>query len=188
MPDCIDTIVTDNMDYCPDQENPAGVSPVEIFAARVADFDEIMAPPALNVATTLEEAGTIVGPHTFTPPKGFFKITVLPETGMVDTQNQGEKGSKSNVNNFAGTLPGTSAKVTGFIRKYQNVGMIFLVTQVNGEIKQIGSKNSPAYLSEATGSSGVKPGDVHGTPIKFSDVQAYPAPVYTGTITEFVPE
>lgn len=184
---CTDTIVTDNLDYCADTENPAGVSPVEIFAARVSDFDTIIAPPALGVATTLEEAATITGPHTFTAPKGFFKIAILPDTGLVETANEGEKGSKSNTNSFSGTLPGTGAKVAGFIRKYQNVGMIFLVTQINGDIKQIGSKISPAYLSEASGSSGQKVGDVHGTPVKFSDVQAYPAPVYTGAITEFTP-
>lgn len=182
---CTDTIATENLDYCPDSENPAGISPVEIFAARVSDFDEIAAPPALNVATSLAEAATISDPHTFTAPKGFFKISILPDTGLVETTNEGEKGSKSNSNSFSGTLPGTGARVAGFIRKYQNVGMIFLVTQINGEVKQIGSKISPAYLSEASGSTGQKVGDVHGTPIKFTDTQAYPAPVYTGAITEF---
>jgi len=185
--DCVDTINTENMDYCPDQENAAGISPVEIYAARVSDFLAIIEPPKLSVATTLEGAATIVGPHTFTPPKGFFKISVLPETGIVETANEGEKGSKSNRNSFGATLPGVGARNKGFVRKYQNVGMIFLVTDLNGIIHQIGSKVSPAYLSEATPSTGVKGGDVNGMPIKFEDVQAYPAPVYTGTITEFTP-
>lgn len=185
--ECVDTIVTENMDFCADQENPAGVSPVEIFAARVKDFDAIIAPLALNVATSLEAAGSITGPHTFPANSGFFKINILPDTGVVETANQGEKGSKTNSNSFGGTLPGTGAKVSGFIRKYQNVGMIFLVTQINGDVKQIGSKISPAYLTEASGNSGIKPGDVQGTPVKFTDVQAYPAPLYTGVITEFTP-
>jgi hypothetical protein len=184
---CTDTIVTDNIDYCPEDENPSGVSPVEIYAARVSDFENLIAPPLLSVATTLADAATIAGPHTFPTGKGFFKINILPDTGLVETANEGEKGSKSNANSFAGTLPGTGAKVGGFIRKYQNVGMVFLVTQVNGDIKQIGSKISPAYLSEASGSTGQAVGDVHGTPIRFTDVQAYPAPVYTGAITEFTP-
>jgi hypothetical protein len=184
---CNETIVTENMDYCPDQENAAGVSPVEIYAAKVADFLSIKKPPALNVATSLAEAATIVGPHTFTPPKGFFKINVLPETGNVETANEGEKGSKTNRNSFAGTLPGVNARNKGFIRKYQNVGMIFLVTDVNGIIHQIGSEVSPAYMTEATPNTGQKAGDVNGIPVKFEDVQAYPAPVYTGTITEFTP-
>ena len=184
---CTDTIITENIDYCPDQETPAGISSVSIYAARVSDFDAIVKPLALGVAVSLEEAGKITGPHTFAGDNGFFKINILPDTGLVDSENQGEKGSKTNVNNFAGTLPGITARNLGFIRKYQNVGMIFLVTQIDGKIRQIGSEDSPAYLSEASGSSGQAPGDINGIPVKFSDVQAYQAPIYEGVITEFTP-
>jgi len=184
---CTDTIVTENMDFCADQENAAGISPVEIYAARVIDFDAIIKPLALGVAVSLEEAGSITGPHTFTAPKGFFKISILPDTGSVETANEGEKGAKTNTNSFSGTIPGNSARNIGFIRKYQNVGMIFLVKQINGDVRQIGSEDSPAYLSEASGSTGLKAGDINGIPVKFTDVQAYPAPVYTGAITEFTP-
>ena len=65
--------------------------------------------------------------------------------------------------------------------------MIFLVSQIDGEIKQIGSKASPAFLSEGSGSSGQKIGDVNGTPIKFEAVNFSPPPTYTGVITEFTP-
>lgn len=184
---CLDTIVTENMDFCADQENPAGISPVEIYAARVQDFDTIAKPLALGVAVSLVEAGSINDPHTFTAPKGFFKINILPDTGSVETTNEGEKGSKTNTNYFGGTIPANSARNIGFIRKYQNVGMIFLVKQLNGDVRQIGSEDSPAYLSEATGNTGLKAGDINGMPVKFSDVQAYPAPVYTAAITEFTP-
>lgn len=184
---CVDTIVTENLDYCVDLETVAGISPTEIYCARVSDFETIVALPALDVATTLEEAGTIAGPHTFPAGKGFFKIGILSETGLVENANEGEKGSKSNRNSFSGTLPGTSATVAGFIRKYQNQPMIFLVSQVDGVIKQIGSKASPAFLSEASGSSGQKIGDVNGTPVKFEAVNVCPPPTYTGAITEFTP-
>lgn len=187
MANCTDTIVTDNLDFCFDDENSAGISPVEIYAAPVADFDTIIAPPKKSVATSLEEAGTITGPHTFTAPKGFFKINILPDTGEVTTTGEGDKGMRTNRNAFAGTLYGNSAKVKGFIRKYQNTGMIFLVTDLNGVIHQIGSEISPAYLSENNHTTGLKSGDVSGVPVKFEDTQAYPAPVYTGAITEFTP-
>lgn len=184
---CTDTIATENIDYCPDQETAAGVSSVEIYAARVSDFDTIIAPPSLSEATTLAEAATITGPHTFTAPKGFFKLNILPDTGLVESSNEGEKGSKTNTNSFSGTLPGITARNLGMIRKYQNVGMIFLVTQIDGKVRQIGSKISPAYLSEASASTGQKAGDINGIPVKFTDTQAYQAPIYTGTITEFTP-
>ena len=187
MPTCSDTIVTENIVFCADQENAAGVSPVEIYAARVQDFLTIEKPLALGVAVSLAEAGSITTAHTFTPPKGFFKLNILPDTGVVETANEGEKGAKTNTNSFGGTLPGNSERNVGFIRKYQNVGMIFLVTQNNGKVRQIGSQVSPAYLTEASGSTGLKAGDINGIPVKFSDTQAYPAPVYTAAITEFTP-
>ncbi|MAF36470.1 hypothetical protein CL622_05130 [archaeon] len=187
MATCTDTIATENIDFCADQENAAGVSPVNIWACRVKDFNSIAKPAALGAATTLDEAGSITESHAFTGDAGFFKISVLPETGSVETEGQGEKGSRTNVNSFAATLPGNGKRNTGFIRKYQNVGMIFIVEQVNGVKKQLGSERSPAYLSENTAASGIKAGDVNGMPIKFSDTQAYPAPDYEGTITEFTP-
>lgn len=184
---CTDTIITENIDFCADQENAAGVSSVSIWAARVSDFLAIIKPPALGVATSLSEAATIVGPHTFTSPAGFFKLNILPNTGLVESTNEGEPGAKTNTNSFGGTLPGITARNLGFIRKYQNVGMIFLVTQIDGKIRQIGSEDSPAYLTEASGSTGQKAGDINGIPVKFTDTQAYQAPIYTGVITEFTP-
>jgi len=187
MPTCSDTIVTENIDFCADQENAAGVSPVEIYAVRVSDCLTIAEPPALGTATSLAAAATIATAHTFAVGKGFFKINILPETGVVETTNEGEKGAKTNTNTFGGTLPGVNARNLGFIRKYQNVGMIFIVTQINGDKRQIGSKNSPAYLTEAPGTTGIKAGDINGIPVKFTDVQMYPAPIYASTITEFTP-
>jgi len=184
---CADTIITENIDFCPDQETAPGVSSVEIFAARVSDFTAIIEPPKLGVATSLDAAATIVGPHTFPVGQGFFKINILPDTGLVESANEGERGNKSNTNTFSGTLPGVSARNKGFIRKYQNVGMIFLVTQINGDIVQIGSRISPAFLIDASATSGQKVGDLNGIPVKFADAQAYQAPVYTGVITEFTP-
>jgi len=187
MSNCVETIITENLEFCADNEVVAGISPVAIYACPVKDFTEIQKPKALNVAVSLEEAGTIDGSHTFTAPKGFFKIDILPDTGLVESANEGEKGAKSNTNSFSGTLAGTDAKKVGFIRKYQNQPMIFIVTENDGTKKQIGSEVSPAYMSEGSQNSGQKAGDVKGTVVKFTDVQAYPAPVYTGTITEFTP-
>ena len=187
MPPCSDTIITENIDYCPDTETAAGISPVEIYGARVSDFDTIAPIPALSAATSLTEAATIPGTHTFPVGKGFFKINILPETGDSPGANEGEKGSRSNRNALAGTLPGNTARNRGFIRKYQNVGMIFIYKTIDGQTIQLGSEVSPAYLTEATPSFGVKGGDINGIPVKFEDIQAYPSPNYAGTITEFTP-
>jgi len=187
MAECIDNIATENVDLCAGQESPAGVSSTEIFAARISDFETVAAVPEVDQATTLSEACEISDSHIFPEGKGFFKVNILPETGYVECANEGEKGSKTNKNMFAGTLRGNSSRNLGFIRKYQNQGMVFLVREINGQLRQIGSTVSPAYMIEAAPNTGTKPGDVNGIAFKFEDIQSYPAPVYLGTITEFTP-
>lgn len=181
---CTDNIALEHIDYCPTDEIAAGVSEVEIYVAPAADFDTIQEPAALNVATSYEEAATIDTAHAFTAPKGFIKLNTLPDTGIVESALVGEKGSKSYSNSYSGTLPGTSARNLGFGRKVKNQGLIVLVKQTNGDIRQIGSAVKPAYFEEFNPTSGAKPEDINGIPFKISDVQAYPAPVYTSTITE----
>tara|TARA_R110002096_G_C14661308_1_gene728000 strand:+ start:5310 stop:5870 length:561 start_codon:yes stop_codon:yes gene_type:complete len=183
----LDTIALENMDFCANAESIPGVSPMDIYACPVSEFEAIIGLPAKDAVTTLEAAATIVGPHTFGAGKGFFKIAILPETGMVESSTEGEKGGKSIVNSFAATLPNISAKSKGFIRKFKNIPMIFIIPQLNGDNVQLGSAKSPAFMTEGTPSTGAKAGDPIGIPLKFADVQDCPAPVYTGTITEFTP-
>lgn len=187
MSNTADTIVTENITYCSTDDVLPGIANSEIYICPINDFTTFATPKATSVAISLEEAGSITDSHTFTAPKGFFKIDVLPETGVVEFINEGEKGAKSNTNSFAFTLAGTGKRNVGFIRKYQNRRLIILVKEKDGDIKQIGSELSPAYLTEASGTSGQKSGDVKGITMKFSDIQAFPSPVYEGTITEFTP-
>ena len=175
------------MDFCANTEKAAGVSSTEIYACLVSDIDTFAELPNKDAVTTLEAAATITDSHVFKEGKGFFKIAILPETGMVESPAEGESASKTYVNSFSGTLPDISAKYKGFLRKYTNLPMIFIITQINGQKVQLGTKVSPAYLKEAAPSSGAKAGDVVGIPVKFSDSQSYPAPDYNGTVTEFTP-
>ena len=187
MSNCTDNIVPENIDFCPTDEVASGVSETEIYAAFVADFDTISAPPALSAGTSYAELVTIPAAHTFTAPKGFFKLNVLPDTGLVESALVGNKGSKSYTNSFAGTLSGTSARNKGFGRKAKNAPMIFVVKLTNGERVQIGSETRPAYFEEFNPTSGATAEDVNGTAFKISDTQPYPAPIYAQTITEFTP-
>lgn len=187
MAECTDVIVDENIDFCPTDEIAAGTSEVEIYGAFLKDFEVVQAPPKLSLATSYTEAATISTAHTFKTDKGFFKMSILPDTGMVDSAPLGEKGSKSFANSFTGVIPGTSARNLGFGRKAKNAPMIFIITQADGTKKQIGSKVKPAYLEDFTATTGAKAEDVHGITMKVSDVQAYMAPVYDSTITEFTP-
>ncbi len=184
---CEDAIPLENLDFCPTAEVAAGVSEVGVFIASYFDFDTIQAPPGLDTATSLEDAATIAEAHTFLAGRGFHKVYINPESGLVDGAQVGEKGNLSIQNNFTFSVQGTGAKVAGWTRKYKNMPVIAIVKEKNGDIKQIGSKLSPAYMLEVTPTSGQKAGDAKTTTFKFTDVQNYPAPEYAGAITQFTP-
>lgn len=184
---CTNNIVDENLDFCPTDEVASGVSEVEIYGAFIEDFETVQEPAALSAATSYAEAATIDTAHTFQTGKGFFKLNILPDTGNVESALVGSKGSKSFTNTFTGTLPSTSARNIGFGRRAKNAGMIWLVKQTNGDIRQIGSKTKPAYFEEYNANSGTTAEDVNGIPFNIQDTQPYAAPIYTSTITEFTP-
>lgn len=185
MPNCEDVIPLENIDYCPNEEIVAGVAETGVFAASVYDFLTIAKPLDLKTGTSLESLATIAEAHTFKEGRGFHRIYLDPDTGMVDTAQVGEKGNLNFNNSFTGGLQGTGAKNAGYVRKYKSTPMIFVVKEKDGHIKQIGSELSPAYMTEVTASSGQKAGDVKRTTIKLMDTSPYPAPEYAGVITEF---
>lgn len=185
MPNCVDPIPLENIDFCPTQETAPGISEVGVYVAPVTDFETIEKPLELDAGTDLESVATISGAHTFKTDKGFFKVYINPDTGLVETAHGGEKGNISFNNSITGTLQGTGPLVAGFLRKYKNMPLIIIVKERSGNVKQIGSELSPAYLIEVTGTSGQKVGDNKNTIVKFQDTQNYPAPEYAGTIQEF---
>ena len=133
----------------------------------------------------MEEAATIAAAHVFKADRGFHKVYINPDSGLVETAQVGEKGNLSFQNSLTGALQGTGAKTAGWLRKYKNTPLIAVVKEKNGNIKQIGSELVPAYINEVTGTSGQAPGDSKNTQVIIRDTQNYPAPEYAGTITEF---
>ncbi len=184
---CTDAIPLENLDSCPTDEVAAGVSEVGVYAAALKDFATIEKPAGFADGTDLASLATISAAHTFKTDKGFHKLQINPDSGLVETVQVGEKGNISFQNSFSGGLKGTGAQVAGWLRKHKNEPMIFVVKEKSGNVKQIGSELSPAYLSEVTGTSGSKPGDPKNTTVKMMDTQNYPAPEYAGAITEFTP-
>lgn len=182
---CVDNIPIENLESCATEEVVAGVSETGVYAAPVKDFESIESPADFEAAVAEGDLATIAAAHVFKADKGFHKVQFIPFTGKVETAQVGEAGNLSFQNSLTGTLKGTSAKVAAWTRRYKNEPMIYIVKEKNGDVKQIGSELSPAYMSEFTGSSGAKAGDLKSSILKIMDTQAYPAPQYDGTIQEF---
>ena len=185
MAECLDTVPLENLDYCPNDETAPGVSEVGVYVAALSDFETIAAVPKLSEGTDLASLATIAEAHTFPEGSGFHKLYIKPDSGLVDGAQAGEKGNLSIANSFGGVIPSTGAKAAGWVRKYLNRPVIVLVTERTGLVKQLGSRLSPAYMSEVAPTSGQKPGDATGITIKITDSAGSPAPVYAGTIVEF---
>lgn len=168
-----------------DEENVGGVNHTEVYAIDRNDLDTIEEPSDLTTAVDLAEAGTISAAHMPATGKGFLKLQVIPKTGNIESTLAGEDDGKVYNNAFTFAIKTNKPEVVGLARWMKNQDMIFLVKEIGGNIRQIGGKEIPGRLTEATGTLG---GGGHDgrKQISFtiSDTQAYPAPVYTGAIPE----
>ena len=187
MADCNDAIPLENVDYCPTDELTPGVSEVGVYVAAVSDFVTIEKPADLKTGLTLEDIATIKAAHVFKAGRGFHKVQLSPDSGKVESTNVGEKGFLNLENSFTGMVQGTGPKVAGWVRKYKNIPLIVVVKEKSGNIKQIGSDLSGAYVSEINATSGAAAGDKKGTTVKIAAIQGYMAPEYAAAIEEFVP-
>ena len=185
MGNCIDTIPIENLDSCPSDETVAGIMEVGVYGAPVRDFVSIEKPSSFETALDNEGLATIVAAHIFKLDKGFHKLDFIPFTGMVESVQIGEAGNLSFQNSIAGQIKGTNARVAGYFRRYKNEAMIYVVKEKNGDIKQLGSELSPAYITEVAATSGAKAGDLKSTTVKILDSQSYMAPNYGGAIQEW---
>jgi len=183
--DCTDVIPIENLDSCPQDEVVAGINEAGVYGSPVKDFLTIAKPKDLKTALNNEELATIAEAHTFKQDKGFHKVDFIPFTGSVDSAHVGEVGLLSLQNSLSASIKGTNARVAGYLRRYKNVGMIYIVKEKNGDVKQIGSELSAAYVFEIAATSGKKAGEAKMTTIKIMDTQDYMAPNYDGAIQEF---
>lgn len=164
-------------------DNVGGIQHTQIYFAAIDWFSAIKKPPTQSAATTLASLITISENHTFLTGYGFMKIKATPKTGNIESPSAGETDGKVVNNVFTFMIPGSEAAVGGFRRKFQNRDGIWLVKEVDGTIRQIGSEEIPAIMETVTGTLG---GGGHdgkkGRTFEIHDFQAYEAPIYTGTI------
>ncbi|MCO6501345.1 MAG: hypothetical protein J5I47_13350 [Vicingus serpentipes] len=167
------------------QDNVGGIRHTEIYFAATDWFaDNGIKKPSTHLgATSLEDLATISTSHVLLTGYGFMKITATPKTGNVESTLAGEDDGKVSNNKFTFMKPGSKAEVLGFQRKFQNRDGIWLVKEVDGQIRQIGSEEIPARMASVTNTLGGGGYDgKKGSTFEIEDFNAAPAPVYTGDI------
>lgn len=166
-------------------DNVGGIQHTHIYFAASDWFAAggIKKPKTQSVAATLAELATISENHVFETGYGFMKLRATPKTGNVESPSAGEADGKVVNNVFTFMVPGSDAEVAGFRRRFQNRDGIWLVKEIDGTVRQIGSEEIPAIMETVTGTLG---GGGHdgkkGRTFEIHDFQAYEAPVYSGTI------
>lgn len=165
-------------------DEPIGSVSVDIFIAPHNDFTDILEPGAFNAAD-IADVATIAGPHTFPAEKGFTKMKMVVESGNINCNMIGERKRKLFQNDITGKISGSAAKVLGFMRRVKNGGFIVLVEEAGtGQMRQLGSKQFPAEFTALTHL--IEPAVEGDNSLTFTiqDKQKWPAPIYTGTVTE----
>ena len=168
-------------------EPVAGLAANAYIALR-SDFDALNDPPGIcssGAGADLESVATIGVDHTFLASKGFVKVKCIPETGNIQTTLLGERRRRLFQNQLVVEIEGSEAKTLGFLRNIKNADLVILVEEFgSGRIRQFGSDRLAAWIEGVDSLIEAAVEGKNSATITFLDKQKYPAPVYTGVITE----
>lgn len=143
--------------------------------------------PSFTAAVTAGDGNTVVlsGNFSFTGAgsgKGYFRsFPMLLEKGAVVKRAVGGRGSKSIETTATFYITGADKVQLEWLRDQLNIPGVWLITDKNGTVHVLGSKEDPAYLEEAEMNTGTAATDERGTLYTIRSITSDPA-IYTGTI------
>ncbi|MEN5054382.1 hypothetical protein [Sphingobacterium kitahiroshimense] len=147
-----------NILFAQGQFNPGGIEG-EVYYAFTEDI--VKWPTALITidtenATDFEDLVTVpvADAFEFSPGKSFKRLYVTLETGELKYSLIGVRDGKSFSNSMEVSYPKNSKTITGFVASSANRRMVFIVREQNGVAKVLGTKQFPAQLETAEGTTG----------------------------------
>jgi hypothetical protein len=164
-------------------DNTAGIGQ-HIYVAKAADIETLPEPiqPSSTGTGSLSDLVTITDPIVMKAGKAFRKVYCTLEKGQLDHEGQGEMDGQSFMNKLKFFIPGTKAEALGFAQWAKNSSLIFLVPELDGQIRLLGHKTYPAKAVPGTGSTGAKSADLKGTEFNFQSARKGPAPIFEGVV------
>jgi hypothetical protein len=149
-------------------------------------LENIVSLPKPDVDDSASDTGSFAELVTITADivvkKPFSSIYVTLEDGELKHSGQGETDSMSFKNELEFAHPGTKPEQLGFAQWCKNSNLIFLVPEVDGQVRVLGTKAYPAKLASAPGSTGKKSTDGRKTTFTFHSSRKGPAPIFKGKI------
>jgi len=109
-------------------------------------------------------------------------IYVTLEEGELKHVGQGETDSMSFKNSLEFAHPGSKAEVLGFAQWVKNNNIIFLVPEVDGQVRLLGNRAYPAKMESAPGSTDKKAAGAKKTTFTFQSSRKGPSPIFKGKV------
>lgn len=178
---------TQDLTHLSGSDNTPGIQQ-QVFYAVLEDIDMLPLPAQDDSASptgTFADLVTITADIIMKAGKQFHSIYVTLEEGDLKHEGQGETDSMSYKNTLEFSHPGSKAEVLGFAQWVKNNNIVFLVPEVDGQVRLLGSRAYPAKLSAAPGGTGKKSTDGKKTTFTFHSSRKGPAPIFKGHVQLF---
>lgn len=149
-------------------------------------LDNIVTLPLPDKDDSASDTGTFADLVTITKDivvkKPLNSIYVTLEEGELKHESQGEIDSMSFKNVLEFAHPGSKPEVLGFAQWVKNNNIVFLVPEVDGQVRLLGHRAYPAKMTGAPGSTDKKSGGAKKTTFTFQSSRKGPAPIFKGKV------
>jgi hypothetical protein len=168
-------------DFIEQDENNMGGLPNEIYVAKAEDVATWPTLPNLTGAQAAQ--AVLLGNFALKPGVAFRRVRVTLDTGMLNSEEQGETDGVSYKHMVKVFKSGLHESDLGFLSVTKNTGLVFIVPDANNKKFVVGSQKFPARR-QTGGTSGTGEGTTarRGSEVTFFSYGNGPAPIYNGTI------
>lgn len=166
-----------DLPFCRGQKSLPGLRAYAYYIKK----SSIVAWPADQEATSLEEVATKKGDFTLAADKKWLRIELVPDQQQLQVEQAGQWGARVFKNTATLVIPGTEENASGLAAELNNDNCVFLVPQRNGKFRLLGSESFDASVKPGL-DSGKGTDDSNATTLTIEVYDEKPAPFYKGKI------
>ena len=177
--ECTNAALYSSLQYCKGKPMLPGIRSRLYFIPK----RDIVKWPTLpdTAETEMGELATYEGDFTLASEAKWAYIDLGANTGMIESESQGDKPARSFLNKTSVTHPETDEEATGFARQANSDDFVYLVQVRNGKFRVLGSEMFPTDTKPKQDSGEGVTGDF-GTTLDIECTDVCPAPYYKGKI------
>lgn len=179
--DCASVNLYRSLKHCKGKTTLPGLRPEAwgIPKSQITKWPKLPDIDAENV--TMETLAVYDGDFGLAADAVFFRIDILDSASNSTSSSQGEKPSKTFVNNATLKYAGNNEAATGFARMANSDDLIYVVRQRDGKFRVIGNEMFETNTNPGQ-DSGMAVTDASGTTLEISVTDICPPPFYVGKL------